>query len=113
MNLQYINFFSLALLLLGIYGISSSARFLSVIISVQIIIVSSVINFFSFSLFLYNLSSWDKTFIFFALAALYLFSFLLVFYNYSKQSGLYEIDVLGDLRLFKLSKSDWWGEDKD
>jgi hypothetical protein len=103
----------MAILLLGFFGATYSGKFLSIMISLQLIIVSAVINFFAFSLFLYNLSNLDKVFVFFALITLYLFNFLIIFFNYTKQTNLYDIDVLQEIRLFKLSKSDWWGEDKD
>jgi hypothetical protein len=38
--------------------------------------------------------------------------FSLVYYNYSRQTQIYELDVLKDFRLFKPDKSDWWGDDR-
>lgn len=113
MNIQYISFLSLAILLLGIFAVIYDKKFMSIIIAFQLIIISAIINFLSFSLFLYTLSSWDKVFIFFGVMTIYMLTFIIVIYNYSKQTNIYEIDVLGDVRLFVFSKSDWWGEDKD
>jgi hypothetical protein len=43
--------------------------------------------------------------------SIYLVAFSIVFYNYSRQTGVYELDVKEDMRLFKFEKADWWGED--
>jgi NADH:ubiquinone oxidoreductase subunit K len=112
MNLQFITLSSFALFLLGIFGLTFYRSLLSAVISFQLIIFSATINFFGFSLFLYNSSTWDKTFIFFAFASIYLLLFSIVFYNYSTQTGVYELDVKKDFRFFMFSRSDWWGEDK-
>lgn len=112
MNIQYISYFSFALFLFGLFGASYNRSFLSIIISFQFLIVSSLINFLSFSLFLYQSLTWDKTFIIFAFISVYLILFSLVYYNYSRQTQIYELDVLKDFRLFKPDKSDWWGDDR-
>ena len=112
MNLQLIIMSSFAIFLLGIFGLTFYRSLLSAIISFQFIIFSATINFFGFSLFLYNASTWDKTFIFFAFVSIYMLLFLIVFYNYSTQTGVYELDVKKDFRFFMFSRSDWWGEDK-
>jgi len=112
LNLQYIVYLSFLIFLLGIFGASFSRSFLSIIISFQFIILSSMSNFFAFSLFLYDSSVWDKTFIFFALTCIYLLLFAIVFYNYSRQTGVYELDARKDFGLFKFDRSDWWGEEK-
>ena len=111
MNIQIINFLGFTLFLLGIFGATYSRRFLSVIVSFQLIIISALINFYGFSLFIYEASTWDKTFILLAFMSIYLAVFSIVFYNYSRQTGVYELDVREDMRLFKFEKSDWWGED--
>ena len=80
-------------------------------VSFQFIIISALINFYSFSLFLYESSSWDKTFILLAFMSIYLALFSIVFYNYSRQTGVYELDVREDMRLLNFEKADWWGED--
>jgi len=112
LNLQYLVLLSFLIFLLGIFGASFSRGFLSIIISFQFIIVSSLCNFFAFSLYLYESSTWDKTFVFFAFASIYLLLFAIVFYNYSRQTGVYELDAGKDFGLFKFDKSDWWGEEK-
>jgi NADH:ubiquinone oxidoreductase subunit K len=99
------------LFLLGAFGAIYSRRFLSIMVSFQLIIISALINFYSFSLFIYESSTWDKTFILLAFMSIYLAAFSIVFYNYSRQTGVYELDVREDMRLFKFEKADWWGED--
>jgi len=112
LNLQYIVYLSFLIFLLGILGASFSRGFLSIIISFQFIIISSLCNFLAFSLFLYEASAWDKTFIFIAFAGIYLLLFAIVFYNYSRQTNIYELDARKDFGLFKFDRSDWWGEEK-
>ena len=112
MNIQDISFISFLIFLLGIFGASFCRGFLSIIISFQFVIISSLCNFFAFSLFLYESSVWDKTFIFFAYASIYLLLFAIVFYNYSRQTNVYELDARKDYGLFKFDLSDWWGEEK-
>ncbi len=43
--------------------------------------------------------------------SIYLALFSIVFYGYSRQTGVYELDVREDMRLFRFEKADWWGED--
>jgi len=112
LNIQYISYISFALFLFGLFGASYYRSFLSIIISFQFLILSSLINFLSFALFLYQSLTWDKTFIIFSFISFYSLLFSIVFYNYSRQTQIYELDVLGDFRLFKSGKSDWWGDDK-
>ncbi|MBM3706964.1 MAG: hypothetical protein FJW69_01275 [Actinobacteria bacterium] len=112
MNIQYISYISFALFLLGLFGASYCRSFLSIIVSFQFLILSSLINFLSFALFLYQSLAWDKTFIIFAFISVYILLFSIVFYNNSRQTHIYELDVLRDFRLFKPDKSDWWGDDK-
>jgi NADH:ubiquinone oxidoreductase subunit K len=111
LNIQVLNFLSFSLFILGVFGVAYSRRFLSIVISFQLLIISSMINFYSFSLFLYESSTWDKTFILLAFMSVYLALFSIVFYNFSRQTGVYELDVRVDLRLFKFEIADWWGED--
>jgi len=97
--------------ILGIFGAIYSRRFLAIMVSFQLIIISVLINFYSFSLFIYESSTWDKTFILLSFISIYLVMFSIVFYNYSRQTGVYELDVKEDMRLFKFEKADWWGEE--
>ncbi len=114
MNLQLISYFSFLIFLLGLFGVSFYKGFLSILISFQIIIISALINFFSFSLFLYNESVWDKIFTLLGIISVYLLMFSIVYYNFAtggKIRGKVSFGTRDDFMLFKLDKSDWWGED--
>jgi len=113
LNIQYISIFSFIIFLIGLCGAVLSRRFLNILISLQFFIISALINFLGFSLFVYELSYWDKSFVFFAIISVYLFLFMIVFYNYSKQTNIYWLDAMADMSLFKPDKSDWWGDEKD
>lgn len=113
LNIQYISIFSFIIFLIGLCGAVLSRRFLNILISLQFFIISALINFLGFSLFVYDLSYWDKSFVFFAIISVYLFLFMIVFYNYSKQTNIYWLDAMADMSLFKPDKSDWWGDEKD
>ena len=114
MNLQLINYFSFLIFLLGLFGVSFYKSFLSILISFQLIIISALINFFSFSLFLYSESVWDKTFTLLGIISVYLLMFSIVYYNFATGGKIRDKALFGprdDYLLFKLDKSDWWGED--
>jgi len=114
LNLQLITYFSFLILLSGLFGVSFYKSFLSILISFQLIIVSALINFFSFSLFLYNESVWDKTFTLLGIISVYLLMFSIVYYNFATGGKIRDKAPFGpgdDYPLFKLDKSDWWGED--
>ncbi len=111
MNFELIIYFSFSLFLLGIFGVFYSRNILSLLITFQLIIISSIINFFSFSQFLYAQATWDKIFMIFGTAALYLFMFAIIFYIYINQDILERKKYMEEFKLFKITKSDWWGED--
>jgi len=113
LNIQYISIFSFIIFLIGLCGTILSRRFINILISLQFFIISALINYLGFSLFVYDLSYWDKSFVFFAIISLYLLFFIIVFYNYSKQTNIYWLDAMADISLFKTDKSDWWGDEKD
>jgi NADH:ubiquinone oxidoreductase subunit K len=113
LNIQYISIFSFIIFLMGLCGAVLSRKFLNILISLQFFIISALINFLGFSLFVYDLSYWDKSYVFFAIISIYLFLFMIVFYNYSKQTNIYWLDAMADMALFKPDKSDWWGDEKD
>jgi len=112
LNLQYINFFSFALFIIGVFGTIYCRKFLSVIISLQLIVISAMINFYSFGLFIYQSSTWGLVFVLISFISIYLLFFSIVFYNYSLQTGIHDFDVKKDMRIFKFEKADWWGEEK-
>ncbi|MCL4418124.1 MAG: hypothetical protein M1365_15805 [Actinobacteria bacterium] len=114
MNLQIISYFGFLIFLLGLFGISFYKSFLSILISFQLLIISALINFFSFSLFLYSESVWDKTFTLLSIISVYLLMFSIVYYNFAADGKLIDKALFksrDNYFLFKLDKSDWWGED--
>ena len=84
---------------------------MSHLLSLQFIIISGGINFLGFSKFIYQETIWDKIFIFMGIISIYLLVFLILFYGYSRINDIYKEIELGDYRLFKIDKSDWWGDD--
>jgi len=114
-SLQFVFCFSFLLFLLGLFGVLYRGDIVSLLISLQFIIISSMVNFLSFSYFLYQDTTWAVVFIFLGMVPLYLLVFCMVFYSYSSfnnlSSNLGNISIVNNFRLFELSKSDWWGED--
>lgn len=111
MNFELIIYFSFALFLLGIFGILYSRNILSLLITFQMIILSAIINFFSFSQFLYGQAVADKVFIIFGTISLYLFMFAIIYFIHIRQNILDRNRTIKEFKLFKTTKSDWWGED--
>jgi len=114
LNLQIISYFSFLIFLSGLFGLLFYKRFLSVLISFQLIIISALINFFSFSLFIYSESVWDKTFTILGIISVYLLMFSIVYYDLAaggKIKDRISAATRDDYMLFKPDKSDWWGED--
>jgi len=114
-SLQFVFCFSFLLFLLGLFGVLYRVDIVSILISLQFIVISSMVNFLSFSYFLYQDATWAIVFIFLGIIPLYLLMFCMVFYSYSSFNNLSSnpdnISVVNNFRLFELSKSDWWGED--
>jgi NADH:ubiquinone oxidoreductase subunit K len=111
MNFELVIYFSFSLFLLGIFGVFYSRNILSLLITFQLIIISSIINFFSFSQLLYVQAAGDKIFIIFGTAALYLFMFAIIYFIYINQDIMERKKYLEEFKLFKITRSDWWGED--
>src|SRR3972149_8804284 len=111
MNFQFIIYFNFFLFLMGVFGIFYSRDIISVFISYQFIIISAVINFLNFSQFLYQSSLWDKIFIIFGITSLYFLMFCIIYYIYLKLDILDKEALYRDFKLFKITRSDWWGED--
>jgi NADH:ubiquinone oxidoreductase subunit K len=113
MNFQLIIYTNLLFFIIGIFGILYSRELLSIIISFHFIIISAILNFLSFSTFLYQQLFWDKIFIIVGSIIIYLIMFCLVYYiNLVRDPQGKEI-FSRDLKMFRLTVSDWWGEDKD
>lgn len=111
MNLQFIIYFSFLLFLMGVFGIFYSRDIVTVFVSYQFIVISAVINFLSFSNFLYVHSLWAEIFIISGVISIYFLMFCLVYYIYSKLSFLEKRMFYENYRLFRIIRSDWWGED--
>ncbi len=111
MNFELIIYFNFSLFLLGVLGILYSRNILSLLITFQLIILSAIINFFSFSQFLYGQSIGDKAFIIFGAISLYLFMFAIIYFIHINQDILERKGFIEKFKLFKITKSDWWGED--
>jgi len=113
MNFQLVIYFNLLLLLIGIFGIFYSEDIISVFISLQFIITSASLNFLSFSRFLYQRSLWDKIFVISGVTIIYFLMFCLVYYLYLNQEVLGKRKLYKEFKIFKISISDWWGEDNE
>ena len=111
MNFQFIIYFNFLVFLMGVFGIFYSMDIISVFISYQFIIISAVINFLSFSQFLYQSSLWDKIFIIFGITSLYFLMFSIIYYFYLRLDILDKEALRRDFKLFKITRHDWWGED--
>jgi len=71
MNFQFIIYFNFLIFLMGVFGIFYGKDIISVFISFQFIIISAVINFLSFSQFLYQNSLWDEIFVIIGIISIY------------------------------------------
>ena len=111
MNFQFIIYFNFLLFLMGVFGIFYSKNIISVFVSYQFIIISATINFLSFSQFLYQRSLWGGIFIIFGITSIYFLMFCIINYIYLKLDPLDKEMLYREFRLFKITRSDWWGED--
>ncbi len=97
--------------LLSIFGLIYLKGLVKVIICLQIIIFSGIINFLGFSFILYQGSFWDKNFLILSLAIIYLFLFSIIFYAYYKTKDNEIFVYFKNLKFFEIDRSAWWGED--
>jgi len=110
MNFQFIIYFNFLLFLMGVFGIFYSKNIISVFVSYQFIIISAAINFLSFSQ-LYQRSSWGGIFIIFGITTIYFLMFCIICYIHLKLDPLDKEMLYREFRLFRIIRSDWWGED--
>ena len=113
MNFQLIIYINFLFFLIGIFGIFYSRDIISVFVSLHFIIISAVVNFLSFSKFLYQQLLWDKLFIILGVIIIYFIMFCMVYYIFLTGSPLDKEVFYKDFRIFRITISDWWGEDKD
>ena len=113
MNFQFIVFFNFLIFLMGVFGIFYSKDIISVFVSFQFIIISAVINFLNFSQFLYQSSLWGEIFVILGITSIYFLMFCIVYHVhiYLKMDSLDREALFREFKLFKITKSDWWGED--
>ncbi|MCG9479155.1 MAG: hypothetical protein K9H14_02985 [Actinomycetia bacterium] len=110
MQLNIVVYISFFLFLLGLFDLIYFKGLVRVAWGLQLIIFSILINFLSFSFFLYQGSLWDKTMMIMALIPVYMLLFMLFFYAYSILEGE-RADLMIQLNFFEWDKSIWWGED--
>ena len=111
MSNEFVFYAGMALFLISIFGLFASIDIISVFISYQLMIIAAIINFLSFSINMGTGQPWLKVFLIIGLLSIYLLQFAIIFYIYSNTEILKRRAMIADHRLFKLSKSDWWGED--
>jgi NADH:ubiquinone oxidoreductase subunit K len=111
MSFQFIIYFNLLLFLLGIFGIFYSRGIITLFISYQFIVISAVINLLNFSNLLYMYSLWAEIFIISGVMTIYFLMFCIVYYVYSKLNLMEKKVFYENYRLFRMTASDWWGED--
>lgn len=96
--------------ILGLFGTLYSKDIVSILISLQFVIMSAGINFSSFSQTVYQDPLRGMIFVFMAFITIYLFLFTLIFYIYINLTHFDSESLLKDLVLFKLNRRDWWGD---
>ena len=111
MNVGLIFFISIIIFLISVLGLFLSRDIISIFITYQIMLISTIINFLNFSLNVSTDHLWDKVFLVLGFITIYLLIFAVFFYIYSNIGILERKEIVKDYRLFKLEKSDWWGED--
>jgi NADH:ubiquinone oxidoreductase subunit K len=82
MNITYIYYLSSLLFLIGVIGALFFETFSRILISLQFIMLASIINFLSFSQTLYENPVWAVLFVLFSTLLLFLFESAIVFYFY-------------------------------
>ncbi len=112
MRLEFFIYGSFILFLLSFFGLIFIKGFARVVISLQVLIFSGIINFLSFSFILYQGSFWDKIFLMLGLVCLYLFLFCIIFYAHFKAKDNEILKYFNKLNFFETGRSSWWGEDK-
>ena len=110
MNIQIIIYISFLMFILGLFGVLYSKDIVSILISLQFIIMSGGINFISFSQTVYQDPLRGMIFVFMAFITIYLFLFAFIFYIYINLTHFDSESLLKDFVLFKLNKRDWWGD---
>jgi NADH:ubiquinone oxidoreductase subunit K len=110
LNLVFIFYAGFALFITGLFGVMHFKSRTLQLISVQLIIVSSIVNFLSFSQILYESPTSIIVFVLISVFLIIIFQFCIVFYVYS---GLNEkksrINESGN-GLFYFGLEEWLGD---
>jgi len=109
MNITYIYYLSSLLFLIGVIGALLFKTFSRILISLQFIILASIINFLSFSQALYESPAWAILFVLFSALLLFLFESAIIFYFYLNMSEdkFGKFDLSENLYYFNIK--DWLG----
>ena len=102
---------AMILFLISVFGLFVSTDIVSVFIAYQLMVAAAVINFLNFFIYIEIGQLWIKVFLIIGLLTIYLLAFAVFFYIYSNTGILERKAIIKDYRLFRLEKSDWWGED--
>jgi len=111
MSSELIFYIAMVLFLISVAGLFVSADIISVFISYQLMTAAAIINFLNFSVYMETGQLWIKVFLIIGLLTIYLLVFAVFFYIYSNTEIVERKTIIKDHRLFRLEKSDWWGED--
>lgn len=111
MSSELVFYIAMILFLVSVFGLFVSADIVSVFITYQLMTVAAIINFLNFSVYMETGQLEIKVFLIVGLLTIYLMVFAVFFYIYSNMETLERKAIIKDYRLFKLEKSDWWGED--
>jgi len=111
MSSELVFYIAMALFLISVFGLFVSADIVSVFIAYQLMAAAAIINFLNFSVYMEIGQLWIKVFLIIGLLTIYLMVFAVFFYIYSNTEMLERKTIIKDYRLFRLRKSDWWGED--
>ncbi|MCD4670727.1 MAG: hypothetical protein K8S14_09815 [Actinomycetia bacterium] len=111
MSGELVFYMAMALFLISVFGLFVSADIISVFMAYQLMIAVAIINFLNFSIYIETGQPWIKVFLIIGLLTMYLLAFAVFFYIYSNTEVLERKTIIKGYRLFRLDKSDWWGED--
>lgn len=111
MSSELVFYMAMILFLISVFGLFVSTDIVSVFIAYQLMVAAAVINFLNFFIYIEIGQLWIKVFLIIGLLTIYLLAFAVFFYIYSNTGILERKAIIKDYRLFRLEKSDWWGED--
>lgn len=110
MNLTFIFYISFALFIIGLFGVLFFKNITAAIISIQFIIVSSMINFLSFSQILYETATAVLAFVLLSIFLIIIFQFAIIVYLYSNLNEPKLGTTEFENNLFFFSLDEWLGE---